>query len=168
MTKAASREPATPAASGTLSRDAVLVAITDALHAAGIDSNVYWLTFGGEEQLMIQYASPIVNRPGYADMLQTVKTVAVANFLKIDPPLYTLTIAATDITGTSDTVVRLRRETVERWSRGEIGDADLLNNGFEPTRIVVTCSDTGCTAVNPTPFPTFPPFPFPTFPTPTP
>jgi len=149
-----------------LSRDAVLVAITDALHAAGIDSNVYWLTFGGEQQLMIQYASPIVNRPGYADRLQTVKAVAVAGFLKIDPPLYTLTIAATDITGTSDTVVRLRRETVERWSRGEIGDADLFNNGFEPTRIVVTCSETECTAVKPTPFPTFPPFPF--LPTPTP
>ena len=115
---------------------------------------------------MIQYASPIVNRRGYADRLQTVKAVAVAGFLKIDPPLYTLTIAATDITGTSDTVVRLRRETVERWSRGEIGDADLYNNGFEPTRIVVTCSETECTAVKPTPFPTFPPFPF--LPTPTP
>ncbi len=116
---------------------------------------------------MIQYASLIVNRSGYAERLQTVKAIAAGNFLRIEPPLYTLFIAATDITGTSDTVVRLRRGSVERWSHGEIGDADLLNSGFEPTRIVVTCTAGECTAVMATPFPTFPSFPFP-FATPTP
>jgi hypothetical protein len=145
-------------------------ALSGVLRAAGIDANVYWFTFDAgdrEEALMIQYASPITGRPGYAERLQTVKAVAAANFLKIDPPLYTLFVAATDLTGTSDTVVRLRRHTAERWSRGEIGDAELHNNGFEPARIVVTCSPAGCTALMATPYPTFPPFPFP-FPTPTP
>jgi len=116
---------------------------------------------------MIQYDSPIVNRPGYDDMLQTAKAVAAQSFLRIDPPLHSLFIAATDLTGTSDTVVRLRRGTVERWARGEIGDADFYNNGFEPARVAITCAAGGCTALIATPYPTFPPFPFP-FPTPTP
>ena len=156
--------------SSHLSHAGAPAALATALRAAGIDANVYWFTFDAgdrEEALMIQYASPIAGRPGYAERLQTVKAIAAANFLKIDPPLYTLFIAATDLTGTSDTVVRLRRHTVERWSRGEIGDAELYNNGFEPVRIVVTCAPSGCTALMATPYPTFPPFPFP-FPTPTP
>ena len=131
------------------------------LRSANVEARVYWFTFDGEEMLMIQYASPLVNRLGYAEMLQTVKVVAAANFLKIDPPPGALVIAATDITGTSDTVVRLRRETVERWARGEMGDDDLYSNGFEPARIVMTCTQTACIAVKPTPYPTFPPFPFP-------
>jgi len=143
--------------------------IKAALRAAGIDSNVYWFKSGDEGQLMIQYASPIANRPGYADMLHTVKTIAAAHFLDIDQPFYVLYIAATDLTGTSDTVLRLRRDTVARWAQGEIGDADFYNNGFEPARIVLTCAETECTGVQPTPYPTFPPFPFPfPFPTPTP
>jgi len=144
--------------------------IEAALREAGIQSSVYWFTFDAgdrEQALMIQYASPIVNRPGYTEMLQTVKAIAAANFLTIDPPLYTLFIAATDITGTSDTVVRLRRGSVERWSRGEIGGADFYHNSFEPARIVVNCAQVACTAVMATPFPAFLPFPFP-FPTPTP
>lgn len=161
------RTHAAPGVSGTLTRANVPTAISAALRAANITSRVYWFTSGGEEQLMIQYDSPIRYRPGYEDMLQKVKRVAAAGFLKIDPPLYTLYIAATDLTGTSDTVVRLRRYTVERWSRGEIGDADFYNNGFEPARISITCADGRCTGAKPTPFPTFPPFPFP-FPTPTP
>lgn len=155
-----------PATEGA-SRAEAPAAIQAALRSANIDARVYWFTFGAEEMLMIQYASPLVNRPGYAEMLSTVKTVAAANFLNIDPPLYTLYIAATDLTGTSDTVVRLRRETVERRARSEIGDAELYNNGFEPARLVMTCTQTACTAVQPTPYPTFPPFPFP-LPTPSP
>ena len=116
---------------------------------------------------MIQYDSPIHNRPGYAEMLEKVKQVAAQHFLRIDPPLYTLWIAATDMTGTSDTVLRLDRYAVERWSRGEIGDADFYNNGFVPARIAITCGADGCAGVGPTPYPTFPSFPFP-FPTPTP
>ncbi len=157
-------------ASSSLPRAGAPATLSGMLRAAGIDANVYWFTFeaGDREQaLMIQYASPIAGRPGYAERLQAVKAIAAANFLKIDPPLYTLFVAATDLTGTSDTVVRLRRHTVERWSRGEIGDAELRNNGFEPVRIVVTCSPAGCTALMATPYPAFPPFPFP-FPTPTP
>jgi hypothetical protein len=101
-------------------------------------------------------------------MLQAVKTIAAQHFLEIDPPLYSMWIAATDLTGTSDTVLRLRRDAVERWAGGAIGDADFYNNGFEPARLVVTCTAGGeCSAVKPTPYPTFPPFPFP-FPTPTP
>jgi hypothetical protein len=152
--------------SGTLSRADAPAAIKAALRSAGITANVYWFTFGGEEMLMIQYDSPIANRPGYAEKLSTVKAVAAVHFLRIDPPLGTLYIAATDLTGTSDTVVRLQRATVERWSRGEIGDADFYNNGFVPARIAMTCEQAECTAVRPTPFPTFPSFPFP-FPTPT-
>ena len=159
---------ATSTAADALSHDAAPGAIQRTLASAGIDSNVYWFTFGGEDMLMIQYASPIANRPGYAEMLQAVKTIAAQRFLKIDPPLYSMWVAATDLTGTSDTVLRLRRDAVERWASGEIGAADFYNNGFEPARIVVTCTQAGeCSAVKPTPYPTFPPFPFP-FPTPTP
>lgn len=140
--------------------------LNDALQAAGIDARVYWFASGDEQRLMIQYASPIRNRPGYAERLQTVKTIAAANFLQFGPSLYTLYIAATDITGTSDTVLRLDRYTVERWARGEIGDADFYNNGFVPSRIIIVCTGDECTGVKPTPYPTFPPFP--PFPTPTP
>ena len=101
-------------------------------------------------------------------MLSTVKTIAARHFLGIDPPLYTLWVAATDLTGTSDTVLRLRRDSVERWARGEVGDADFYNNYFEPARVSITCGADGCTGVKPTPYPTFPAFPFPPFPTPTP
>ncbi len=164
---AETRIQATSAPQGILSHAEAPAILKGTFHAAGVESRVYWFTFSGEDMLMIQYASPLVNRPGYAEMLQTVKVIAAANFLKIDPPLYTLYVAATDITGTSDTVLRLGRSTVERWANGEIGDADLYNNGFEPARLVVSCSETECTAVKPTPFPTFPPFPFP-LPTPSP
>ncbi|HKZ82223.1 MAG TPA: hypothetical protein VJ793_01045 [Anaerolineae bacterium] len=140
--------------------------VQSALLAQGIHSNVYWFDSGGEPQLMIQYDSPIRNRPGYAEMLEKVKQVAAQHFLRIDPPLYTLWIAATDMTGTSDTVLRLDRYTLERWSRGEIGDADFYNNSFVPARIVITCDAGGCAGVRPTPYPTFPSIPFP-FPTPT-
>jgi hypothetical protein len=128
---------------------------------------VYWFSSGDEAQLMIQYASPIRYRAGYAEMLEKVKIVAAEHFLRIEEPFYTLYIAATDLTGTSDTVLRLDRHTVERWSRGEIGDADFYDNGFEPARIIITCAGDECSGVRPTPYPTFPPFPFP-FPTPTP
>ena len=72
--------------------------VQSALLAQGIHSNVYWFDSGGEPQLMIQYDSPIRNRPGYAEMLEKVKQVAAQHFLRIDPPLYTLWIAATDMT----------------------------------------------------------------------
>jgi hypothetical protein len=158
--------------SNTLSRANAPAALESALRAAGVESpRVYWFTFDAgnrEEALMIQYASPIRFRPGYDEMLLAAKRVAAGNFLKIDPPLYTLFIAATDLTGTSDNVLRLRRDAVERWARGEIGDDELFNNGFVQAPIKVTCEQSGaCTAIDATPFPTFPPFPFP-FPTPTP
>jgi hypothetical protein len=116
---------------------------------------------------MIQYASPMRNRPDYAERLDSVKRVAARFSLAIDPPLFTLWIAATDLTGASDTVLRLDRYTVERWANGELGDADFYNNGFEPARIVITCA-AECTGTRPTPYPTFPSFPFPPVPTPTP
>lgn len=156
----------------TLARSAVSTALEEALRAASVDDpQVYWFTFAkgdGEEALMIQYASPIRFRPGYEEMLQAAKRIAAENFMKIDPPLFTLFIAATDLTGTSDVVVRLRRPMVEQWTSGEIGTDELFNNGFEQAAIVVTCEQSGtCSAINATPFPKFPPFPFP-FPTPTP
>ena len=161
-----SRPQGTPVPSGSLSRADAPAAIASALQAAGITSRVYWFDYGGEEMLMISYDSPIRFRPGYEERLQAVKEIVAPFFLRIDPLLYTLYIAATDLTGTSDTVLRLDRYTVERWSRGEIGDADFYNNGFVPAVVVLTCTADGCTAQKPTPFPTFPSFPFP-FPTPT-
>lgn len=140
-------------------------AIKNALAAAGIDANVYWFKSGDEDQLMVQYASPLRYRPGYEELMQRVKGIVAPYFLKIQPALYTLWIAATDLTGTSDNVLRLDRYTVERWSRGEIGDADFYNNGFVPARIIIDCAGDECTGARPTPYPTFPPFPFP-FPTP--
>jgi len=138
---------------------AVLKAI---LQSADVSSRVYWFASGDEQQLMIQYDSPIRERPGYAEMLEAVKRIAAANFLRIDPPLLTLYIAATDLTGTSDTVLRLDRRAVEEWARGEIGSDDFYHNSFVPARIVMTCSGAECSAVRATPFPTFPSFPFPT------
>ena len=153
---------ATPASAGALARDQAPTVFQSALAAGGIESTVYWFQSGDEPQLMIQYRSPLRNRPGYVEMLEAVKRVAAASFLEIEPPLLTLYIAATDITGTSDTVLRLDRFTVERWSAGELGDADFYNNGFVPSGIVITCADGRCTGVRPTPLPTFPPFPLPT------
>jgi hypothetical protein len=158
--------PARRPSPGVLNHVSTPDTIRSALLAQGISANVYMFDSGGEPQLMIQYDSPIRNRPGYAEMLEKVKQVATQHFLRIDPPLYTMWIAATDVTGTSDTVLRLDRYAVERWSRGEIGDADFYNNSFAPARIVITCEADGCAGVRPTPYPTFPPFPFP-FPTPT-
>ena len=161
----------TPTASGKLTYANAPAVIAAALQSAGITAQVYWFTFDAgdrEEALMIQYDSPLINRAGYDEMLLKVKTIAAQNYLKIDPPLYSLFIAATDLTGTSDSVVRLRRAAVERWARGEIGAADLFNNGFEPARIVVTCSGNACSVRMATPYPTFPSFPFPFPLTPTP
>jgi len=149
-----------------LSHAAAPTAIVHALSAASIESNVYWFKSGDEDQLMVQYASPLRYRPGYEELLQRVKEIVAPYFMKIESPFYTLWIAATDITGTSDIVLRLDRYTVERWSRGEIGDADFYNNGFVPAQVIITCEGGECTGIPPTPFPKFP-FPFP-FPTPTP
>ncbi len=165
-TASAGGAPGGPPAAAHISHMPAPATIQSALLSQGINSNVYWFDSGGEPQLMIQYDSPIRNRTGYAEMLEKVKQVAAQHFLRIDPPLYTLWMAATDVTGTSDTVLRLDRYTVERWSRGEIGDADFYNNGFTSARIVITCDADGCAGVRPTPYPTFPSFPFP-FPTPT-
>ena len=142
-----------------------------ALIAAGAkDPKVYWFTFDAgdrEQALMIQYASPLRWHDDFLPMMRAAKLTAVKYYLGIDPPLYTLIIAATDITGQSDLVVRLRRSAAEKWSAGEIGDDDLVNNYYEPVQIVVSCTTADCTAKMATPFPTFPSFPFP-FPTPTP
>ena len=160
------RRQSTPASSA-LTQAAAPAAIKNALSAAGIAANVYWFKSGDEDQLMVQYTSPLRYRRGYEERLQQVKQAVAPYFLKIQPTLYTLWIAATDITGTSDTVLRLDRYSVERWSRGEIGDAGFYSNGFVPARIVIDCAGDECSGVRPTPYPTFPPFPFP-FPTPTP
>ena len=133
------------------------------------DPSVYWFTFDAgdrEQALMVQYASPLRWQPGFLDMLRAAKLAAAHYYLPIDPPLYTLIIAATDITGQSDLVVRLRRSAAEKWAAGQIGDDDLVNNYYEPVQVVVNCTIESCTAKMATPFPTFPSFPFP-FPTPT-
>jgi hypothetical protein len=124
------RSPTSPAALEHTAPDA----IRSALLAQGITSNVYGFDSGGEPQLMIQYDSPIRNRPGYDEMLEKVKQVAAQHFLQIDPPLYTLWLAATDVTGTSDTVLRLDRYAVERWLKARLRRR-FLNNGFVPARI---------------------------------
>lgn len=117
---------------------------------------------------MIQFSSPLRWQPGYDEMLRAAKRTLGRYYLQIEPPLYTAFIAATDLTGTSDAVLRLRRYAPEKLARGEIGEADFLNNYFEPAPVVITCTaDGACTGKMATPFPTFNfPFPFPTTPAP--
>ena len=134
-----------------------------ALRSAGVaDPKVYWFTFdeGDREQaLMIQYASPLRWQPGYQEMLRAAKQTLGQYYLQIEPVLYTAFIAATDLTGTSDTVVRLRRFAPEKLARGEIGQEDFLNNYFEPRQVAIACTADGCTGKMATPFPAFH-FPF--------
>jgi len=163
------RPPAVPAPTGKIARADVPGILRSALLKAGVsDPKVYWFTFdeGDREQaLMVQYASPLRWQPGYQEMLRAAKQTLGQYYLQIDPTLYTAFIAATDLTGTSDTVVRLRRFAPEKLARGEIGQEDFLNNYFEPEQVAITCTSAGCTGKMATPFPTFN-FPFP-FPTPT-
>ena len=161
------RQPAAPAPPGKIARADVPGILRPALLKAGVsDPKVYWFTFdeGDREQaLMVQYASPLRWQPGYQDMLRAAKQTLGEYYLQIDPALYTAFIAATDLTGTSDTVVRLRRFAPEKLAKGEIGLEDFLNNYFEPEQVAIACTDAGCTGKMATPFPTFNfPFPFPT------
>jgi hypothetical protein len=171
-----SRQPAAaapPAPKGEIARSQVPAVLRSALIKAGVkDPLVYWFTFDEgdrEEALMIQYASPLRWQDGYNEMLRAAKQTLARYYLQIDPPLYTAFVVATDMTGTSDAVQRLRRYAPEKLARGEIGEEDLLNNYFEPAPVVMACAADGqCTGRMATPFPTFHfPFPFP-FPTPTP
>ena len=163
------RRPAATAPAGKIARADVPGVLRPALLKAGVnDPKVYWFTFdeGDREQaLMVQYASPLRWQPGYQEMLRAAKQTLGQYYLQIDPALYTAFIAATDLTGTSDTVVRLRRFAPEKLAKGEIGQEDFLNNYFEPEQVAITCTSAGCTGRMATPFPTFN-FPFP-FPTPT-
>jgi hypothetical protein len=163
------KAPAAP--QGTITRAQAPAVLRSALIKAGVtDPKVYWFTFDAgdrEQALMIQYQSPLRWQDGYQDMLRAAKQTLGRYYLQIDPPLYTAFIAATDMTGTSDTVQRLRRFAPEKLANGEIGEEDFLNNYFEPAPVVITCAADGqCTGLMATPFPTFN-FPFP-FPTPTP
>jgi hypothetical protein len=166
------RAAASAPSSGQIARSDVPGILRSALLKAGVtDPKVYWFTFDEgdrEEALMIQYASPLRWQTGYQEMLRSAKQTLGQYYLQIDPALYTAFIAATDMTGTSDTVVRLRRFAPEKLAKGEIGQEDFLNNYFEPVPVVIACTADGCTGKRATPFPTFDfPFPFP-FPTPTP
>jgi hypothetical protein len=161
------RQPAAPAPSGKIARADVPGILRTALLKAGVsDPKVYWFTFdeGDREQaLMVQYASPLRWQPGYQEMLRAAKQILGQYYLQIDPTLYTAFIAATDLTGTSDTVVRLRRFAPEKLAKGEIGQEDFLNNYFEPEQVAIACTAASCTGKMATPFPTFNfPFPFPT------
>jgi hypothetical protein len=156
---------------GRIARSEAPAILQAALSKVGVnDPQVYWFTFdeGDREQaLMIQYASPLRWQAGYNEMLRAAKQTLGRYYLQIDPPLYTAFVVATDITGTSDDVQRLRRYAPEKLARGEIGEEDFLNNYFEPAPVVIACTaDGSCTGKMATPFPTFN-FPFP-FPTPTP
>jgi hypothetical protein len=156
---------------GKIDRSQVPAILRSALIKAGVnDPKVYWFTFdeGDREQaLMIQYQSPLRWQDGYNEMLRAAKQTLARYYLPIDPALYTAFVVATDMTGTSDAVQRLRRYAPEKLARGEIGEEDLLNNYFEPAPVVIACGADGqCTGQMATPFPTFH-FPFP-FPTPTP
>jgi hypothetical protein len=91
--------------------------------------------------------------------LRAAKQTLGQYYLQIEPVLYTAFIAATDLTGTSDTVVRLRRFAPEKLAKGEIGQEDFLNNYFEPEQVAIACTAAGCTGKMATPFPTFH-FPF--------
>ncbi|HEY4721496.1 MAG TPA: hypothetical protein VII92_06590, partial [Anaerolineae bacterium] len=158
------------AISGKIARAALPAILRNALINTGVnDPKVYWFTFdegSHEEALMIQYASPLRWQSGYLDMMRAAKLTLGRYYLSIDPPLYTAIIAATDLTGQSDLVVRLRRFAAEKWARGDIGNDDFVNNYFEFVKIVVNCTTESCSAKMATPFPSFN-FPFP-FPTPTP
>ena len=156
---------------GKISRAQAPAVLRSALIKAGVnDPKVYWFTFdeGSREQaLMIQYASPLRWQDGYNEMLRAAKQTLGRYYLQIDPPLYTAFVVATDLTGTSDAVQRLRRYAPEKLARGEIGEEDFLNNYFEPEQVSITCAADGtCLGKMATPFPSFN-FPFP-FPTPTP
>ncbi len=156
---------------GKIDRSQVPAVLRSALITAGVNAPaVYWFTFDAgshEEALMIQYASPLRWQDGYNEMLRAAKQTLGRYYLQIDPPLYTAFVVATDLTGTSDAVMRLRRYAPEKLARGEIGEEDFLNNYFEPAPVVITCAADGqCTGKMATPFPVFN-FPFP-FPTPTP
>ncbi len=158
---------------GRISRAAAPALVRTALIKAGVnDPKVYWFTFdegSHEEALMVQYSSPLRWQAGYAEMLRAAKQILGQYYLQIDPPLYTAFVVATDLTGTSDAVQRLRRFAPEKLARGEIDEEDFLNNYFEPEQVVISCqADGSCTGKMATPFPVFNfPFPFP-FPTPTP
>ncbi len=166
------RQPAA-ASTGKIARADAPALLRSALIKASVnDPKVYWFTFdeGDREQaLMIQYASPLRWQPGYDDMLRAAKQTLGNYYLQIDPPLYTAFVVATDMTGTSDAVQRLRRYAPEKLAKGDIGEADFLNNYFEPAPVVIHCEADGtCLGKMATPFPTFNfPFPFPP-PTPTP
>jgi hypothetical protein len=164
-------QPRAPA--GKLTRAETPAILRSALIKAGVDNpQVYWFTFdeGDREQaLMIQYASPLRWQAGYNEMLRAAKQTLGRFYMQIDPPLYTAFVAATDLTGTSDAVQRLRRYAPEKLASGAISEEDFLNNYFEPVQVTIACAADGqCTGKRATPFPTFNfPFPFP-FPTPTP
>ncbi len=165
-------KPVTPVVpTGKIDRSQVPALLRTALLKVGVnDPKVYWFTFdeGSHEQaLMIQFASPLRWQDGYNEMLRAAKQVLGRYYLQIEPPLYTAFVVATDITGTSDAVQRLRRYAPEKLGRGEIGEEDFLNNYFEPVQVTIACAASGaCTGKMSTPFPVFN-FPFP-FPTPTP
>ncbi len=186
LTEATSETATAPAASTTgstgsrqapiapadkLTRSQAPAVLRTALIKAGVtDPKVYWFTFdeGNREQaLMVQYASPLRWQAGYNEMLRAAKQTLGRYYLQIDPPLYTAFVVATDLTGTSDAVQRLRRYAPEKLARGEIGEEDFLNNYFEPEQVSIKCTAEGsCTGKMATPFPSFN-FPFP-FPEPTP
>ena len=156
---------------GKLDRSHALAVLRSALIKAGVtDPKVYWFTFdeGNREQaLMVQYASPLRWQDGYNEMLHAAKQTLGQYYLQIDPPLYTAFVVATDLTGTSDAVQRLRRYAPEKLAKGEIGEEDFLNNYFESEQVSIKCAaDGNCLGKMATPFPSFN-FPFP-FPTPTP
>jgi len=158
------------APAGKIDRSQVPAILRAALIKAGVnDPKVYWFTFdegSHEEALLIQYASPLRWQDGYNEMLRAAKQTLGHYYLQIDPTLYTAFVVATDMTGTSDAVMRLRRYAPEKMARGEISEEDFLNNYFEPTQVVIACAADGqCTGKMATPFPVFN-FPFP-FPTPT-
>ena len=162
---------AVQAPTGKIARSQAPAILRSALIKAGVkDPKVYWFTFDAgdrEEALMIQYASPLRWQDGYNEMLRAAKQVLGRHYLQIDPPLYTAFVVATDMTGTSDAVQRLRRYAPEKLASGEIGEEDFLNNYFEPAPVAITCTTDGqCTGLMATPFPVFN-FPFPFF-TPTP
>jgi hypothetical protein len=139
-----------------LTRANVPSILKQALIKAGvINPKVYWFTFdeGDHEQaLMITYDSPLPHYDTFQPMFRAAKLVAAQYYLPIDPPLYSLFIATTDLTGQSAVSVRLRRSSVENWASGQIGTDDLLNNYFEDAKPVFTCTPDGCTAKMATPF----------------
>ncbi len=165
-----SRQPAVVPTS-KIDRSQVPAILRSALIKAGVnDPKVYWFTFdegSREEALMIQYASPLRWQDGYNEMLRAAKQTLGRYYLQIEPTLYTAFVVATDMTGTSDAVMRLRRYAPEKLARGEISEEDFLNNYFESAPVVIACAADGqCTGKMATPFPVFN-FPFP-FLTPTP